>query len=154
MQINCAALPESVAESELFGHRKGAFTGAVNDRAGRTNSRMAALCSSTRSASCRFRCRQLLRALQQGEIQRVGADELICVNVRVIAATNRDLQHEVDAGRFRADLYHRLHVYPIAVPPLREHKEDLAVLAGYFSTPRATGSASSGWTCIRWRWRP
>jgi len=73
-----------------------------------------------------------LRALQQGEIQRVGADEIVRVDVRLIAATNRDLRHEVEAGRFRSDLYHRLHVYPIAVPPLREHREDLAVLAGYF----------------------
>ncbi len=133
VQINCAALPESVAESELFGHRKGAFTGAVNDHAGKFElaHRDTLFLDEIGELPLALQAK-LLRALQQGEIQRVGADELIRVTVRVIAATNRDLQHEVDAGRFRADLYHRLHVYPIAVPPLREHKEDLAVLAGYF----------------------
>lgn len=93
---------------------------------------MVVRCSWTKSANCRSRHAKLLRALQQGEIQRIGADEIIRVDVRLIAATNRDLRHEVEAGRFRSDLY-RLHVYPIAVPPLREHREDLAVLAGYFS---------------------
>lgn len=133
VQINCAALPESVAESELFGHRKGAFTGAVSDRAGKFELAHGGTLFLDEIGELPLSLQaKLLRALQQGEIQRVGADEVIRVDVRVIAATNRDLRHEVEAGRFRSDLFHRLHVYPIAVPPLREHREDLAVLAGYF----------------------
>lgn len=133
VQINCATAGIDLAESELFGHRKGAFTGAVAERAGKFElahggtlflDEIEALPLSLQA--------KLLRALQQGEIQRVGADEIIRVDVRLIAATNRDLQREVEEGRFRNDLYHRLHVYPIAVPPLREHREDLPVLAGYF----------------------
>ena len=133
VQINCAALPESVAESELFGHRKGAFTGAVADRAGKFELAHGGSLFLDEIGELPLSLQaKLLRALQQGEIQRVGADEVIRVDVRIIAATNRDLRHEVEAGRFRSDLFHRLHVYPIAVPPLREHREDLAVLAGYF----------------------
>lgn len=133
VQINCAALPESVAESELFGHKKGAFTGAVSERAGKFELAHGGTLFLDEIGELPLSLQaKLLRALQQGEIQRVGADEVIRVNVRIIAATNRDLLHEVEAGRFRADLYHRLHVYPIAVPPLRRHKEDLAALAGYF----------------------
>lgn len=133
VQINCAALPESVAESELFGHRKGAFTGAIADRAGKFELAHGGTLFLDEIGELPLALQaKLLRALQQGEIQRVGADEIIRVNVRIIAATNRDLKKEVEAGRFRADLFHRLHVYPIAVPPLREHREDLAVLAGYF----------------------
>ena len=133
VQINCAALPESVAESELFGHRRGAFTGATSDRAGKFELAHGGTLFLDEIGELPLSLQaKLLRALQQGEIQRVGADAIIRVNVRIIAATNRDLQKEVDAGRFRADLYHRLHVYPITVPPLREHREDLAVLVGYF----------------------
>ena len=133
VQINCAALPESVAESELFGHRKGAFTGAVTERAGKFELAHGGTLFLDEIGELPLSLQaKLLRALQQGEIQRVGADEIIRVDVRLIAATNRDLLREVEAGRFRSDLYHRLHVYPIAVPPLREHREDLPVLAGYF----------------------
>ncbi len=133
VQINCAALPESVAESELFGHKKGSFTGASADRAGKFELANGGTLFLDEIGELPLSLQaKLLRALQQGEIQRVGADQIIRVNVRVIAATNRDLLKEVEAGRFRADLYHRLHVYPIAVPPLRDHQEDLAVLAGYF----------------------
>ncbi len=133
VQINCAALPESVAESELFGHKKGAFTGAISNRAGKFELAHGGSLFLDEIGELPLSLQaKLLRALQQGEIQRVGADEVVRVDVRIIAATNRDLLHEVEAGRFRADLYHRLHVYPIAVPPLREHREDLAVLAGHF----------------------
>ena len=133
VQINCAALPESVAESELFGHKKGAFTGAHADRAGKFELAHGGSLFLDEIGELTLSLQaKLLRALQQGEIQRVGADEVVRVNVRVIAATNRDLLQEVEAGRFRADLYHRLHVYPIVVPPLREHRDDLGVLAGYF----------------------
>jgi len=133
VQVNCAALPESVAESELFGHKRGAFTGATSDRAGKFELAHGGTLFLDEIGELPLGVQaKLLRALQQGEIQRVGTDEVIRVDVRIIAATNRDLRHEVEAGRFRSDLYHRLHVYPIAVPPLREHREDLAVLAGYF----------------------
>ena len=133
VQINCAALPESVAESELFGHRKGAFTGATSDRAGKFELANGGTLFLDEIGELPLSLQaKLLRALQQGEIQRVGADETVRVDVRIIAATNRDLQHEVENGRFRSDLFHRLHVYPVAVAPLREHKEDLAVLCGHF----------------------
>ena len=133
VQINCAALPETIAESELFGHRKGAFTGATADRPGKFELAHGGTLFLDEIGELPLALQaKLLRALQQGEIQRLGADQVIHVDVRLIAATNRDLQREVDAGRFRADLYHRLHVYPLAVPPLREHREDLAVLAGHF----------------------
>jgi anaerobic nitric oxide reductase transcription regulator len=133
VHVNCAALPESIAESELFGHLKGSFTGAISDRAGKFEladggtlflDEIGELALSLQA--------KLLRALQQGEVQRVGADKPHRVNVRLLAATNRDLELEVREGRFRADLFHRLKVYPIAVPPLREHITDLELLCGYF----------------------
>ena len=133
VQINCAALPENIVESELFGHLKGAFSGATNDRCGRFEladggslflDEVGELPLSVQA--------KLLRALQSGEIQRVGSDQVFSVNVRIIAATNRDLEEEVKSGRFRADLYHRLSVYPLFVPPLRDRENDYVLLAGYF----------------------
>ncbi|GAA5217109.1 nitric oxide reductase transcriptional regulator NorR [Corallincola platygyrae] len=133
VHVNCAALPESVAESELFGHVKGAFTGADGDRMGKFELADGGTLFLDEVGELPLGLQaKLLRALQQGEIQRVGADRNLQVNVRVIAATNRDLADEVARGRFRSDLYHRLRVFPLVVPPLREHKEDLPVLAGYF----------------------
>ena len=133
VQINCAALPENIVESELFGHVKGAFSGAVRDRSGRFEladggslflDEVGELSLSVQA--------KLLRTLQSGEIQRVGSDQTLSVDVRLIAATNRDLQQAVKQGRFRADLYHRLSVYPLHVPPLRERGNDYILLAGYF----------------------
>ena len=133
VQINCAALPETIAESELFGHRKGAFTGATSDRPGKFELAHGGTLFLDEIGELPLSLQaKLLRALQQGEIQRIGADGIIRVDVRIIAATNRDLAREVEAGRFRSDLYHRLLVYPITVPPLREHRDDLAILTGYF----------------------
>ena len=133
VHINCAALPENIAESELFGHVKGAFTGALVDRAGKFELADGGTLFLDEIGELPLAIQaKLLRALQQGEIQRVGADKPLRVNVRLIAATNRDLEQEVAEGRFRADLFYRLQVYPISVPPLREHKQDLALLCGYF----------------------
>ena len=133
VQINCAALPESIAESELFGHRKGSFTGAISDRLGKFELAHGGTLFLDEVGELPLSLQaKLLRALQQGEIQRIGADYPIKVDVRIIAATNRDLAREAEAGRFRPDLYHRLLVYPISVPPLRDHKDDIAVLSGYF----------------------
>ncbi len=133
VHVNCAALPEQIAESELFGHVKGAFTGAVSHRAGKFELADGGTLFLDEIGELPLSLQaKLLRALQQGEIQRVGADKLLRVNVRLIAATNRDLEQEVAEGRFRSDLYHRLKVYPIAVPPLRAHKTDLDTLSSYF----------------------
>lgn len=131
--VNCAALPENLVESELFGHVKGAFTGADRSRAGKFViadggtlflDEIGELPLSVQS--------KLLRALQSNEVQPIGQNDVVKVDVRVIAATNRDLQKEVEVGRFRADLFHRLHVFPIRVPPLRERSTDIALLSGFF----------------------
>ena len=133
VHVNCAALPEQIAESELFGHVKGAFTGATSSRAGKFELADGGTLFLDEIGELPLSLQaKLLRALQQGEIQRVGSDKLLRVNVRLIAATNRDLEQEVADGRFRSDLYHRLKVYPIAVPPLREHIADLDTLSSYF----------------------
>ena len=133
VQINCAALPENIVESELFGHVKGAFSGALNDRSGRFELADGGTLFLDEVGELPLPVQaKLLRALQSGEIQRVGTDTLITVDVRIVAATNRDLKQEVKEGRFRADLYHRLSVYPLPVPPLRERNNDYLLLAGYF----------------------
>ena len=131
--INCAALPESIAESELFGHVRGAFTGAMAHRMGRFELADGGTLFLDEIGELPLGIQaKLLHALQRGEVQRVGADHSIEVDVRVLAATNRELDREVAAGRFRADLFHRLCVYPLRVPPLREREGDIALLAGYF----------------------
>ncbi|HBX2514850.1 TPA: nitric oxide reductase transcription regulator [Klebsiella pneumoniae] len=126
-------LPESVAESELFGHVKGAFTGAISNRSGKFEmaDNGTLFLDEIGELSLALQAK-LLRVLQYGDIQRVGDDRSLRVDVRVLAATNRDLRQEVVEGRFRADLYHRLSVFPLSVPPLRERESDVVLLAGYF----------------------
>jgi anaerobic nitric oxide reductase transcription regulator len=131
--VNCAALPETLAESELFGHMRGAFTGATATRAGKLEVADGGTLMLDEVGELPLAVQaKLLRALQEGEVQRVGSDKLSRVDVRFLAATNRDLEAEVKRGRFRADLYHRLLVYPIRVPPLRERVEDILLLADSF----------------------
>lgn len=133
IQVNCAALPEAIVESELFGHLRGAFTGAAAERAGKFEVADQGTLFLDEIGELPLSVQpKLLRVLQEGEMQRVGSDKPLRVNVRVVAATNRDLQREVAAGRFRADLFHRLNMYPIHVPSLRERKSDIPLLAGFF----------------------
>lgn len=133
VHVNCAALPESLAESELFGHVKGAFSGATQDRAGRFEAAQGGTLFLDEVGELPLSVQaKLLRALQNGEIQRLGTDATIKTDVRIIAATNRHLKEQTLAGTFRADLYHRLSVYPVPIPPLRERDRDVLILAGHF----------------------
>lgn len=133
VHVNCAALPESLVESELFGHVRGAFSGAVADRRGKFELADGGTLFLDEVGELPLPAQaKMLRALQNGEIQRVGSDRPLRVDVRVVAATNRDLAQEVRDGRFRADVYHRLSVYPLHVPPLRERGNEVLRLAGLF----------------------
>ncbi len=133
ISLNCAALPESLVESELFGHVRGAFSGAVADRRGKFELADGGTLFLDEVGELSLAVQaKLLRVLQGGQLQRLGSDREHRVDVRVIAATNRDLAQEVRAGRYRADFYHRLSVYPLPVPPLRERGHDVLLLAGHF----------------------
>jgi formate hydrogenlyase transcriptional activator len=134
VKVNCPALPAGLIESELFGHEKGAFTGAVSHKVGRFELADGGTIFLDEIGDLPLELQaKLLRVLQEGEFERVGGSRSIKVDVRVIAATNRDLKEAVEEGKFRSDLYYRLNVFPILVPPLRERKEDIPVLIRHFA---------------------
>ena len=134
IEVNCAAIPSELIESELFGHVKGAFTSAVKDRAGKFEAAHEGTIFLDEIGDMSLPAQaKVLRALQESKISRVGSDKDIAVNVRVLAATNKNLQEEIAAGRFREDLYHRLAVILISVPSLNERREDVPLLIDYFA---------------------
>lgn len=142
VEVNCAAIPGELIESELFGHIRGSFTGAVSDRAGKFEQAHKGTLFLDEIGDMSLAAQaKVLRVLQDNVITRIGGAKPISVDVRVIAATNKTLENEIAAGKFREDLYYRLNVVPIHVPPLRERRDDIATLAQYFA---ATLSAREG----------
>jgi len=150
VEVNCAAIPANLIESELFGHEKGAFTGAVARRRGKFEIADGGTLFLDEVADMALDAQaKVLRAVQEMTFERVGGEEPIQVDVRIISATNKDIRREVEQGRFREDLYFRLNVIPLAVPPLRERREDLPVLIEYFNQSfknRVNGSSPPGFS--------
>ena len=148
--INCGAIPENLLESELFGHVKGAFTGAVENRIGAAKAADGGTLFLDEICEMDLKLQvKLLRFLQTGMIQRVGSSAVEPVNVRIVCATNRDPEHEVVEGRFREDLYYRLNVIPIALPPLRERGEDIALIAKNLAQRIAKEEGRFGWWSLK-----
>ncbi len=162
IQVNCAAIPDDLIESELFGHEKGSFTGATEKQVGKFEQadRGTIFLDEVGDMSLKTQAK-VLRVLQEGEVERLGSSRTIKVDVRVIAATNKDLEQEVEKGNFREDLYFRLNVIPIQVPPLRERTEDIPTLVRHFldllarennvRPKRITEAALTGLQRHRWR---
>jgi len=147
IKVNCAALPASLIESELFGHERGAFTGATEKRQGKFEQADGGTLFLDEIGELPFDLQvKLLRVLQEREIERIGGSATIKINVRIIAATNRNLEKEVAEGRFRIDLYYRLNVFPLLLPPLRDRKDDIPVLARHFveTYSRKSGKVITG----------
>jgi two-component system nitrogen regulation response regulator NtrX len=152
VEVNCAAIPGELIESELFGHMKGSFTGAIADRAGKFEQANKGTLFLDEIGDMSMAAQaKVLRVLQDNVITRIGGSRPVTVDVRVLAATNKNLEQEISAGRFREDLFYRLNVVPIHVPPLREHKEDIPELVEYFVsllsekegfTPRRVGESA------------
>lgn len=133
VEVNCAAIPSELIESELFGHEKGAFTSAIKQRKGKFEQAIGGTLFLDEVGDMSLSAQaKVLRALQESKISRVGSDKDIDVDVRVVAATNKNLRYEIDKGNFREDLYHRLSVIVIEVPPLAERKDDIPLLVDYF----------------------
>ena len=133
IDVNCAAIPEELIESELFGHRKGAFTGAIDDRKGKFELADGGTLFLDEIGDMSLKTQaKVLRVLQEQTFQKIGGQQTIKVDVRVIAATNKDLERQIAEGNFRSDLYYRLNVIPLVVPPLRERAEDVLLLAEHF----------------------
>ena len=143
IEVNCAAIPSELIESELFGHMKGSFTGAVQDRAGKFEQADGGTIFLDEIGDMSLAAQaKVLRVLQEGEVTRIGGQKTRKVDVRVLAATNKRLEEEIPAGRFREDLFYRLNVVPIVVPPLRERRDDIPMLVQHFVQMLATdGSA-------------
>src|SRR2546430_2433724 len=145
VKLNCAAIPAELIESELFGHEKGSFTGATQLRRGKFEQAhggtlfLDEIGDMTPSAQAK-----VLRVLQENEIERVGGQETLVVDVRVVAATNKDLKQEIEKGRFRADLFDRLNVVAIEVPPVRERKEDVPALVEHFLKQASAANGRRG----------
>jgi two-component system nitrogen regulation response regulator NtrX len=162
VQVNCAAIPEELIESELFGHEKGSFTGATEKQIGKFEQadRGTIFLDEVGDMSAKTQAK-VLRVLQEGEVERLGSAKTIKVDVRVIAATNKDLEAEIEKGNFREDLYFRLSVIPIRVPPLRDRREDIPALVRHFADlfsrdnnrrpPRFTPSALDHLQRARWK---
>jgi DNA-binding NtrC family response regulator len=133
VEVNCAAIPNELIESELFGHEKGSFTGAVKDRVGKFEQANGGTLFLDEIGDMSLNAQaKVLRTIEDSKLERVGGAKSINIDVRIIAATNKDLKEEIKKGNFREDLYHRVNVIPINVPPLRERKEDIPVLAKHF----------------------
>ncbi|HEX2249808.1 MAG TPA: sigma-54 dependent transcriptional regulator [Gemmatimonadales bacterium] len=145
IEVNCAAIPSELIESELFGHMKGSFTGAFADRAGKFEQADGGTLFLDEVGDMSLSAQaKLLRVLQEGVVTRIGGSKSIQVDVRVLAATNKDIENEIAEGRFREDLLYRLNVVPIEVPPLRERKEDIPALVAYFAEQLSAGAGVPG----------